>query len=137
MPKLLSQGTVAPLYSEDHGLHRAANELRKTLVRASRHRTALEASTNNLARYGRPEDANKVERCLEEAAGDADLVEEDIGRAQEAVKQWRVTAEGEAKLLWVLMYGDSSNVLARAIQVSIHGGGSFGVGRIGKTDQCG
>ncbi|EFJ48899.1 hypothetical protein VOLCADRAFT_90642 [Volvox carteri f. nagariensis] len=96
--------------------YRTSLELRAHLQEAARMRTTLETALRNLQNQLRPEDAEVLERALQDAARWEDLLAPDLARARKALEHWRAMTVSDAKLARLLREGASTGVLARAIQ---------------------
>ncbi|GIL77205.1 hypothetical protein Vretifemale_6566 [Volvox reticuliferus] len=96
--------------------YRTSLELRAHLQEAARMRTALETALRNLQNQLRLEDAEALERALQDAAKWEDLLAPDIAKARKALEHWRAMTVSDAKLARLLHEGASTGVLARAIQ---------------------
>ncbi|KAK9816451.1 hypothetical protein WJX72_000489 [[Myrmecia] bisecta] len=100
----------------DPEAYRAASDQRAQLDSAARSRAALDNSLKLLQRQGRPEDAEAVERAIEEAADSGPLLAADVAKAQEQVARWRAATAAQAKLARALKDGSNTVALSRAIQ---------------------
>ncbi|GLI59507.1 hypothetical protein VaNZ11_001399 [Volvox africanus] len=96
--------------------YRTSLELRAHLQEAARMRTGLETALRNLQNQLRSEDAEALERALQDAAKWEDLLAPDIAKARKALEHWRAMTVSDAKLARLLHEGASTGVLARAIQ---------------------
>ncbi|GIL58872.1 hypothetical protein Vafri_13838, partial [Volvox africanus] len=96
--------------------YRTSLELRAHLQEAARMRTGLETALRNLQNQLRSEDAEALERALQDAAKWEDLLAPDIAKSRKALEQWRAMTVSDAKLARLLHEGASTGVLARAIQ---------------------
>ncbi|GLC37451.1 hypothetical protein PLESTB_001584400 [Pleodorina starrii] len=96
--------------------YRTSLELRAHLQEAARMRTTLETALRNLQNQLRPEDAEALERALQDAVRWEDLLAADVAKARKALEHWRAMTVSDAKLARLLREGTSTGVLARAIQ---------------------
>jgi hypothetical protein len=93
-----------------------ASEQRVLLSDAARARTSLDASLRQLAKGGRVEDAEGLERAVQEAGSWEGLLGPELSRARGALEAWRSRTASEAKLSRALAEGAGAAQLARAIQ---------------------
>lgn len=94
----------------------AASELRARLDAASRCRASLESSIRSLEQFGRDEDAHAVEIAAEQAGMFGDLLFGDVGKAKEALKQWKLSLRAESRLEHTLATAANANALSLAIK---------------------
>eukprot|EP00198_Chlamydomonas_reinhardtii_P006390 XP_001695726.1 predicted protein [Chlamydomonas reinhardtii] len=96
--------------------YRTSLELRAQLQEAARARSGLETALRNLQNQLRPEDAEALERALQDATKWEELLSGDTAKARKALEQWRSMTVSDAKLARLLREGASPAVLAKAIQ---------------------
>ncbi|KXZ46814.1 hypothetical protein GPECTOR_40g548 [Gonium pectorale] len=96
--------------------YRTSLELRAQLQEAARVRGVLETALRNLQNQLRTEDAEALERALQDAAKWEDLLAADTAKARKALEQWRCMTVSDAKLARLLREGASTGGLAKAIQ---------------------
>ncbi|PSC75029.1 hypothetical protein C2E20_1867 [Micractinium conductrix] len=113
----------------DQEAYKAASELRLRLDGASRARGALEAALRSLQKLGRQDDADGVERCIEEAEQCGELLTAEAARAREAVQRWRAAVAAEARLTRALSDGVGTAHLSRAIKEAAAAGVKVGEAR--------